>query len=737
MDISTEFEIPLGPSQTIDSDSDNSNSGQDKDESGGRSPIIRRSRPYKSRPPGSPLILSKRRGRTPDSSRPAKTRSVRRALEVDFQDNEVSSSGPAGDENENIVQGSLEKGLTTLNNSEHSSQQVSSCDSSIGKDPQPILSSKIDSFLSASTIMANLDEEEEENQEPDTTVNLLDSGRKRKHVKFGFAEQMEKLIQRKKSHETLEKYQNKQEGNEKKNWEEFQIVRVENVGNTHLLYGEREVLAINSLFCPRTPSAGDRVRFSSSKTWLLEGERPIRFGVTSLSLEQGKPPGPSETELTRSMSLCCSCLDGFPTCLKASTDFQLEVFKYGLESAENSQDSDQSSDVTQSPEEEEMSVARAVEKLGGFSSSPVSHLRTMKLRLEVLVHRVFFKAKQNEADSEMGELDFQVSLLCEDLKGDFCLVKLSAGMEEDPHWRVLFRDNWEFFQGCRVRLMSPLNVEERNTRSHHNQLFDVIRSIRETNQRICYVFTLFPGSQFRMEESAVVSLKSQLGDASQSTVLLSEGQRRLNWKVTVIYFNPEDRILHVLRDQLPGVVRLEVRSSLFISKLLFNSGRFFFSCSVLGLCLDSSGHLALDCLSSIVDKCPVTVDISRLSLFSLRSSSAPGDLCVVEGPVVSVDQEASLQWVECDNCQSEDIHQAGDGWRCSSCGDRATPSLKIELVCDVGQTGATVRLTDSAMTVLPEGVISDVGGFHPADVIGQMVPSTLCVVGTDSLAREC
>ena len=61
----------------------------------------------------------------------------------------------------------------------------------------------------------------------------------------------------------------------------------------------------------------------------------------------------------------------------------------------------------------------------------------------------------------------------------------------------------------------------------------------------------------------------------------------------------------------------------------------------------------------------------------------------------------------------------------------------FELVCDVGELGARVRLTNHADNVLAEATVSDVGGFNPADVIGQTVPSILCVVGTDSLAKEC
>ena len=109
----------------------------------------------------------------------------------------------------------------------------------------------------------------------------------------------------------------------------------------------------------------------------------------------------------------------------------------------------------------------------------------------------------------------------------------------------------------------------------------------------------------------------------------------------------------------------------------------------------------------------------------------------VEGPLVSLDMEASVQWLQCSVCPSEDLQETDQGWRCQSCQSEENPRRMLELVCDVGERGARVRLTNQAHAILAHPAGSDVGGFNPADVIGQIVPSTLCVVGTDCVARDC
>ena len=646
---------------------------------------------------------------------------------LDFQENEISPSSQGPDDNENLEIGSFEEHeINKFNKSDYCSQEVSSCDSNIGQEPQPVTSIRPES-LSASVLLATFAEEEAEDEQLNMSDSLLDSAKKRKHVRFGLAEQMAKLIQRKKSQETLEKYQNKQQG-KKENEEEFEILEVKNIGNIHLVYGERDVLAISSRFCSRTPRRGDVVRFSSSKALSLIGERKIWFGVTSIAFSKVATSTADlvqESDLTQERSLKCPCRDeASSACLSVSTVFQLAMLKYRADSEENPLDGsygESQEDGGQSQGEEKKTIAHTVEILrDSSSSSSLSQSADVKLQLEVLVQRVFFQSK--EADSE----SYQVSLLCEDMRGDFCVLKLSPELKEDEHWAVLFSRDWEYFQGGRVTLTSPFLKEGRSTRSKNSRLFDVIRSVRETNQRICYVLTCCPGSQYVMEDPLTV--KPQLSD-------LSAIERRYNCEVTALYFDTEDRVLHVFPDGEKNPVRVEVRRSHHIAMMLPSSERFPLRCTLLGVSHDNS-VLSLDCFSSIVSKSPVQFDLSKLPLH--QADSEPGTVVRVEGPVAGVDLEASMQWLQCSVCQSEELEETEQGWRCESCGSEKSPIRMFELVCDVGEVGARVRLTSQAQTILAPPAGSDDGrGFNPADVLGQSVPSILCLVGTDSVAREC
>ena len=654
---------------------------------------------------------------------------------MDFQDNEVSLSSQGTDENENLEIGSFEDHEITYNKSEFCSQEFSSCGSggsNFTVTPQPVTSDRPES-ISASLLLATFAEEEAEEE---VSESLLDSAKKRKHVRFGLAEQMAQLIQRKKSHETLEKYQNNQAGEKKKNEEEFEIVDVKNIGNIYLVSGERDVLAISSKFCSRTPTKGDVIRFSNSKALSLIGERKIWFGVTSIAFIQVATVAEDsvqeklETDLTQELSLKCPCRqDASSSCLDVSTVFQMAMLKYNVDQEENPLDGsygESDEEGSQSQEEERRTISHTVEILQGCRSSPLSQSANIKLQIEVLVHRIFFRSKLTNKEGTVGEKTCQVSLLCEDLRGDFCVVRLSAELEEDDHWGVLFSENWEYFQGGRVTITSPFIVEGRNTRSKNSHLFDVIRSVRETNQRFCYVLAAFPGSQYVMEDP--FTLQPRLSD-------LSAIERRYNCELTIFHFDTADRILHVVPDGERTLIRLKVQRSLHIEKFLTRSVKFPLRCTVLGVSHDPPTFLSLDGLSSIVNKSPAQFDLSQLPLHD--GESEPGSLVRVEGMVVSVDMKGSTQWLQCPHCHSEELEQTEQGWWCERCEEERHPQRMYELLCDVGELGVRVRLTKHAATILAQVAVHDGGGLDPADVIGQTVPSILCVVGRDSVAREC
>ena len=102
-----------------------------------------------------------------------------------------------------------------------------------------------------------------------------------------------------------------------------------------------------------------------------------------------------------------------------------------------------------------------------------------------------------------------------------------------------------------------------------------------------------------------------------------------------------------------------------------------------------------------------------------------------------MDLETSMKWLQCSVCHSEELLETEQGWRCESCQEEKSPRMKFELVCDVGELGTRVKLTNHADTILARPDASDDRDFNPADVLGQNVPSILCLVGTDSVATEC
>ena len=114
--------------------------------------------------------------------------------------------------------------------------------------------------------------------------------------------------------------------------------------------------------------------------------------------------------------------------------------------------------------------------------------------------------------------------------------------------------------------------------------------------------------------------------------------------------------------------------------------------------------------------------------------------------VSRIDETRSLQWMECSRCGSDQLvsgqggasghgdRTAGTGWHCVTCDqEQEAPEHRVELVARLGVTWARLR-SDTAKTILPPGNMFS--AFHPADVIGQVVPPTLAVMGEDMIAQE-
>lgn len=326
-------------------------------------------------------------------------------------------------------------------------------------------------------------------------------------------------------------------------------------------------------------------------------------------------------------------------------------------------------------------------------------------------------------DTTVGEEEVGVSLLCEDQAGDFSVIKLDSELRKEESWNLLFGSKWEVVVGSKVIITSPLHVQDRITRSNKQKLFSVIRSIRNTNQRFCYVMKAFPGSTLELVEVGVVET-----DCVPSLARASRAQGcRVNLRVMVLYVDRDMGQLFMQDNPHTGQAYWEAT----ISPSTPLPPHLPVTALVTGLSVDSHGHLTLDNYSAIMAVTCTSLDCSSLPAFS--SACKRGDLVRVEGVVLRVDQEASMQWMECNTCQSDQLLNSKQGWNCTQCGSSNEASHKVELVCCV--KGVWLRLRESARKVLPgeEGG----GSFQPSDVIGHVLPPVMCRVGEDLVAVEC
>merc|ERR1719180_584617 len=106
--------------------------------------------------------------------------------------------------------------------------------------------------------------------------------------------------------------------------------------------------------------------------------------------------------------------------------------------------------------------------------------------------------------------------------------------------------------------------------------------------------------------------------------------------------------------------------------------------------MDSKSPLSTDSYSCLFDCKPIV-----LSDLLLPPTSKVGDLVCVAGALEEVDMTASTQWLECQDCQCEEVVEG----RCKSCGGSEVEK-KIQLVVRIGK--AWVELTqDRATSLLP------------------------------------
>ena len=725
MDFTSDFSIPLRQSQIIESDSDDPEDDKSNKESQAGQDLSEPSSPVFRKYCTSSPVFSHGKRRSFSEKKTYKV--ARRSLNIDFfkrfevEDEEDDIS--VGNELSSLEsEGGCASGVSgePLAETQTSSQAVSSCQSSIGARPQPIENAKPLLTVTASKLIGDLEDDDEVCETSDSDVppeNILNSGKKKKPVKGGLAEQLDKILQQKASREHLEKYQTELENSD--GGVTMSIVDVDYDDDNLILHGTSYAVLINTDFCPDPPVKGDAISFYHPKTHrYIDGEK-ILFGVFELKISKlaKDEPGSESNEVlkTRETNLRCPCLCG-RTCFPSENFHLINYFgEHADESLSLSTKDDSIRSIPSSPSNNlhKVSVSKLVDILGGTSSSPQNSFRLcrkLKFSSEFLIHRIFF---QETSNFENCGQEYRLSLLCEDNVGEFVLVRIDSTLSHDENWKLMF-ENWESMMGQKITLWSPFHIQNRYTRSQNIPLFTTISSIRQTNQRFCYVFKVFPGSRFDTEAEAVSIIK--ILDDLPST---SDNLQRVNLNVTVIHTPSDKSALYVVPASRPSSYRLITVGKSFFHDKFFQSDSSPCQCVIVGLLQKPCCSLTLDGFSSIISmKKKSGTDLSFLPVRS--GASKVGDLVKIEGMVTRVNQQASLQWMECDICSSDEVEEQGPGsgwgsWKCLSCSNTGARH-RVTLVCRVASWW--VRLGKSAMMVLPNDKLKS---FHPADVIGQVI----------------
>ena len=723
MDFTSDFNIPTPQSQLIESDSDEpvcdksiKESCGSQDQSESSSPVFRKYRT------SSPVFSH---GKKRSSSPVVETHKVaRRSLNLDFfkrlEGDEETLISTGEDEFSSFESGEAVAETLSL----ASSQAVSSCQSSIGARPQPIEDPGRLVAVTASTLLGELTEDDEVFETGDITPDILNSGKKKKSVKGGMAEQLEKILQQKSSREHLEKYQTELGNSDGE--VTMVIVDVNQDDDNFILQGKNYGVIMNTDFCPDMPEKGDTVSFYHPKAHRYIDGKKVFFGVFKIKIISKSPEDEKDDDVTKQTTesnLKCLCLCG--GICRGSENFHLPNYFGDIldksHSLSTSDDSLRSIPSSPSNNLHKVPVSKLVEILGGTSSSPQNSFRLyrkIKFSSDLLIHRIFFqKATHREDNCQL----YSFTILCQDTSGEFVLVKIDSSLINDVNWKFMF-ENWEAMIGQRIALWSPFHIQNRYTRAQNIPLFTTISSICETNQRFCYVFKAFPGSRFdtdtEAEERGIIKIVDCLP-------VKSDNHQRVNLKATVIYTSSDKSVLYILQASDPSSYRLITAGTSFVHDKFFRVDSRPCQCVIVGLLQKPCGSLSLDGFSSIIRIKKTVIDLSFLPVRA--SASKVGDLVRIEGMVTRVNQQASLQWMECDTCGSDEVEEepgAGAGWRCLRCNTGTEARHRMELVCRVDSWWA--RLGKSANMLLPNDKLKS---FHPADVIGQV---TLLILSSTS-----
>lgn len=715
MDLSSEFHVHH-PSQDIDSYS------EDEDLSQFKSPVFKRNKT----PQSSPILSTRHKARKLSQQ----MNPVRRSLGEAFREESLGTktSCPAA--------------WPEILPSSSPECQVSSCDSTELR-PQPVGRPASHPAASATSYwlaglqqeLAGQDEEQLDSEEESPAAAMVNSDKKRKKpVKGGFAEQLERCLQQAKSRTSLENYQlDKQKLPQLGRQEEVSHVRREL--DLVLLQCGPGLLVLNTELVDNLkpgPQPGDKLAFNPALTTSL-GDREVWLGVSALNILSSNNNqvgvGAEEPEKPLVQSVRCPCLQNINLACRAVPP---PAPAWPASPAPALSPPDSSDSPSFSPVSPVVRVRQLVERAGGLSSSPNPSpplYRPAPVLLQLTLHRVFLRQAGPEEDTEPA-----LSLLCEDAAGEFVLVRQDGRLRGEPGWAAVWPGSLALLPAT-ISLSSPLHLQARLTRNTSANLFSVIRAVRQTDQRYCYVLKAFHGSKLEVQQREGEGSV----EAPQFTRLTDPAPQgsRVNCTVRLLLVEPGGAAVHV---QVNGDDVVRVRVAAPASLHLLRGVSLPVLADLLGLLVDGVSDHVVDSFTQLLPPRPCGEPSPLAGLPQFGPDSRAGQLVSLAGlVVVRVSRSGSEQWLECPQCGEEQVEQVGTVWECGSCRDQfPRPDLRLTLTCCTDSVaGCWVRLTTAAAALLPPA-LNTVTTLHPGDVIGQRLPTgLLALVDQDGVAVEC
>jgi len=319
----------------------------------------------------------------------------------------------------------------------------------------------------------------------------------------------------------------------------------------------------------------------------------------------------------------------------------------------------------------------------------------------------------------------QVELLVEEQGHSAVLRPIGSG----GGWEGVLSGDVDLVIGAKVKVWGMLDVQGRHTRSNHPKLFKVLEGTSAHQQRVLYALNITGGGLEILEagKAPLISCSS-----FREAFELTPGSRvNIGCKVLHLERVGETGLLHIQEMSDGSLFRVPCDlSSMLVAQVVSQANPF--SCILASaLVLGSTSLLSTDSYS-----CLFGLHSISLASLHLPPSSTVGDLVCVTGVLEEVDMVASTQWLECQDCQCEEVVEG----RCKSCGGSEVEK-RIQLIARIGKDWVELS-QERATSLLPaiqEAPAYDkdrLGTVEPKTILAVNIPHFLAMVGQEGSLRE-